>query len=174
MNQMDIEMPQRQMRKSEPKALPPVDLLHALLLYDPQTGDLRWKKNNRLLQTRRPTEYRRVTIGKSTYKAHRIIFKMQAGHDPLFQIDHINGIMTDNRWVNLRDATGHQNASNIHTHKIGASGIPGVCKGRPGKGWRSQISCMGKKVGLGVFDTLCEAQAAYFAARRLKEVIYGK
>ncbi|MCB4861962.1 HNH endonuclease [Sphingobium sp. PNB] len=56
--------------------------------------------------------YRRVHLGTRDYLSHRIAWLLHYGEWPSLDIDHINGISTDNRIANLRKATKSQNSSN--------------------------------------------------------------
>jgi hypothetical protein len=115
------------------KQLPPQDVLNNLLSYDPEMGSLRWKErpidffsgkyperdclvwnknfSGKIISSIGTPGYLRVTVFLKRYSAHRIIWKMIYGNDPDV-IDHINGIKTDNRLVNLRSVTMSQNAIN--------------------------------------------------------------
>ena len=50
---------------------------------------------------------------KKLYKVHRVVAKL-GGLDVSGDVDHINGIRTDNRLANLRPATRGQNNANSH------------------------------------------------------------
>jgi hypothetical protein len=85
------------------------------------------------------------------------------GEHPAAQVDHINGIPTDNRICNLRLADNHQNQYNQKLHRDNTSGVKGVCKVY-GK-WNARISVAGKRKSLGQFETIEEAASAIMAAR---------
>lgn len=78
---------------------------------------------------------------------------------PKLFIDHINGVKTDNRIVNLREACYSINSQNTHrpnrNNKCGALGVNH--EKHTGK-FRAQIQFDGKKISLGRFDTKQEAQ----------------
>tara|TARA_B100000378_G_scaffold147189_1_gene118845 strand:+ start:173 stop:748 length:576 start_codon:yes stop_codon:yes gene_type:complete len=100
--------------------------------------------------------YRHGGIDGKLYLAHRVVWKMMTGADPL-QIDHINGERTDNRPQNLRsvDATG--NARNQKLRRTNQSGAPGVILQR-GK-WLARIWTEGRNRYLGTFDAFEDAVA---------------
>lgn len=75
-----------------------------------------------------------------------------------YDIDHINGIRTDNRKENLRLATRSQNMLNSHkTQATNTSGYPGVSYVSSRKKWRAYIKIGYKQIFGGYFDTLEEA-----------------
>jgi hypothetical protein len=53
-------------------------------------------------------------------KSHRLAWLLQTGKWPKKKIDHINGIVSDNRWCNLRDVSQSVNMENQHK-KVGRS-----------------------------------------------------
>ena len=94
-----------------------------------------------------------------TYRAHRIIYAMHHGVDPGdMQIDHINGVGTDNRIENLRLATSQENNRNRRIAKNNTSGIRGVCWDRFKKKWKAYIMIHGRLYNLGDFDSLDSAK----------------
>jgi hypothetical protein len=91
---------------------------------------------------------------------------MAYGEEPPAQIDHINGIKTDDRLCNLRAADNAQNNRNRPAQGNNTSGFKGVSKKR--RQWRARISVNGTEHSLGTFDTPEAAAAAYReAAERL-------
>jgi HNH endonuclease len=164
------------------KQLPSADYLHACFTYDPDTGELRWKRRPR---EHFPTAkgwrvfngnfagqlagtivggYYSVGINGSLYYAQRIIWKLMTGEDPLNTIDHKDGNRTNNRWDNFRPATKLEQTHNAKVRKDNTSGGRGVHKH---KGWwRARISINGVRRHLGLFETAEEASAAYEAAAR--------
>lgn len=91
--------------------------LREILKYNPDTGEFSW---NITAGSRRHgskagcvNHYIYIKIDKVKYPAHRLAYLYQTGgqfND--LDIDHINGIKTDNRWGNLRLAKRYQNAGN--------------------------------------------------------------
>jgi hypothetical protein len=81
--------------------------------------------------------------------AHRAAWCFCKGEWPLHEIDHINGNRTDNRILNLRDATPSENAKNVQKRSDNTSGKTGVYLDKKNKTWFAKISILGKHVYLG-------------------------
>ena len=108
-----------------------------------------------------------VFMGRRYY-AHRVAWLLVTGAWPAHEIDHINGNKTDNRLCNLRAATHPQNEHNVGLTKRNKSGHKGVSWQARTSNWQAGISVNGKRIFLGLFDSLDEAGAAYRnAAARL-------
>lgn len=96
-------------------------------------------------------------MGK-TIRLHRMIIKPSSG----LEVDHINGIKTDNRRINLRECTRQQNNANINKSlKLKASTkYKGVSLQKSGK-YRAMIGYNNERIHLGYFITAEEAAKAY-------------
>lgn len=104
--------------------------------------------------------YRVISINGKIYREHRIIFAMVHGRWPVHGIDHINGIKTDNRSENLREATQAQNGANRSIHsRINNTGFKGVYERYPGR-FQAMIRIAGKLKRIGTFD---DAETAHYA-----------
>lgn len=98
--------------------------------------------------------------GKVTHlRVHRIVWAMLTGSWPTMALDHINGIRTDNRLSNLREATWSQNQANRRTFVTNRIGLKGVHKRY--QRYAAQIQVQGRYIWLGTFDTPELAHAAY-------------
>jgi len=87
---------------------------------------------------------------------HREILEHHNINIVRLQVDHINGINTDNRKLNLRPATAAQNLRNIF--KYGSKGV----RYEPSKRkWRARIGINRKQMHLAYFATEIEAIEAY-------------
>ena len=170
--------------------MPSVERLNAVLDYDPSTGILIWKvrpisdfQNRKYPADRLAKSWNSKNAGKPAlshldphgylfggidgvkYKASRIIWKMMTGEEP-DTIDHINGMITDNRLANLRNVTPIQNQRNLKLISSNKTGFMGV-RQNPSRSWRAEIGFRGKMICLGAFQTKEEAIAARQAAERL-------
>ncbi len=109
-------------------------------------------------------KYRRITIKKKVYYAHRLIWLYHYGEWPKDQIDHINKDTLDNHIENLRIATQSQNSQNLKTPSHNLSGLKGAHYQNQNGKYRSRIVVNGKRYHLGCFDTPEEAHKAYCKA----------
>lgn len=100
------------------------EALRELLHYDPETGVFTWRvKMWRALAGSIAGHvsqhgYRMIKISQWKWQAHRLAYLYMTGEHPPHDIDHINQIRSDNRWVNLRSATRKQNQENKSNHAM--------------------------------------------------------
>lgn len=102
-----------------------------------------------------------LNILKKNRRAHRVAFLYMTGSMPE-QVDHINRIKNDNRWINLREADAFINMKNQPTCGNNECKFRGVYKCRDK--FRARIGDKGKLVQLGNFDTFEEAKNARIKA----------
>lgn len=76
-------------------------------------------------------------------------------------LDHKNGIVSDNRLVNLRPSTHKQNVRNQKLKRSNTSGFKGVSFSKQKGKWRSQIRTDSGRVHLGFFSSKVKAAKAY-------------
>lgn len=167
--------------------------LRRLLRYEPETGKLYWRErpasafadtgrggaasacarwNTRFAnQEAFVTEIRGYKVGRVTpwgrLKAHRVIWAMVYGVWP-GQIDHINGVRSDNRLANLRSASPVENARNQKLRRDNKHGCPGVYQRASDGRFVAEIGAGGRRVTrrLGTFNTLALAMSARRKAER--------
>lgn len=140
------------------------DLLR-MFVYDPATGDLRWRNSQGSVGAgalagttstgRKP--YLRVGTGQGYFFAHRIIWKMMTGADPTDMIDHIDGDVRNNRWINLREADNGKNKQNSAIYRNNRTGVKGVHFKASHNRFIATIGVAGRQIRLGCFKTLEEA-----------------
>jgi hypothetical protein len=109
--------------------------------------------------------YRMIIVGGLVYPAHRLVWYLYYGRWPIGQIDHINMDFTDNRIVNLREATMTQQRANQKVRRDSKTQSKGVQITAEGN-YRARIKRNGIVRRLGVFKTPQEAHAAYIAAAK--------
>lgn len=146
--------------------------LRAAFDYDPSEGvltyaegTLRRKKGDRAGFLSKSTGYLYVVIKQRRYPIHRLVWLRAHGVWPEGDVDHINGVKTDNRLSNLREATRSLNMQNVwRSHADSETGLLGVWRRKDSsrkKQFIAQIMVGGKKKYIGAFHTPEEAHAAY-------------
>jgi HNH endonuclease/AP2 domain len=110
--------------------------------------------------------YRRVSIDRKMYLAHRLVWLWHYGEWPEFELDHINGFKDDNRIENLRPATHAENQQNKTKQSNNRSGFLGVCWNKQKQLWEAFICVEGKKKWLGTFSSAEAASEAYKSAKK--------
>lgn len=141
--------------KIEPKIQP--ERISKMFRYDPETGDIWWIESGKGKIKKKPAGtvvsngYKAVMIDGDRYYCHRIAWVLTHGLWPEDQLDHINGVKTDNRLVNLRPATNLQNGRNFKVKANNTSGTTGIVWCNQTKKWRALIKNNGKTIHLGRF-----------------------
>lgn len=151
------------------------DRLKECLNYDPATGlftshqwlDKRGRSCGGRIAGCEKDGYIVIRIDYVLYRAHRLAWLYMTGAWPAGEIDHINMVRSDNRWLNLRNATQSQNNFNRKVYSRNKIGVKGVCFDAARQKYLAQIRKDGKGYHLGRFDTIEEASAAYVRAATL-------
>lgn len=146
------------------------DRLRQVLHYDPLTGVFTWRMK---LSNAAPVgkiaasvvgNYRGACIDGIKYYLHRLAFLYMTGAWPKHEVDHWNGVGSDNRWKNLREATSGQNKANrVPTSSVGILGV-NRSSARCRHPFEASICSGGYRRRIGYFDTVEEAAAAYAKA----------
>jgi len=149
-----------------------VDRYRELFLYDAKTGLLTRRINSgkgragAVVGTLHSAGYLQVRVNAVWHYVHRTVWAMRTGSLPTQFIDHRNGVRTDNRWRNLREATHAQNMQNSCQRSHSKNPFKGVRPtGASGK-WMARITVRGKEKHLGSFETVQEARRAYLTAAK--------
>jgi hypothetical protein len=154
--------------------------LKEILDYNPITGFFTWKvdfrnhvKKGRIAGHKSKNAnnfYICIHYQKHTYYAHRLAWVFMTGKLPNNNIDHINGIGTDNKWCNLRCVPQTINARNRSKATITSlSGITGIRYIEKTKKWIARIYPDSKLVHIGTYDNKKSA----IEARWLAEIKYN-
>lgn len=166
------------------RTLPSQKLLNQLLRYEPETGKLFWRSRplemfdpqyrgkiwNKRYADKEAFPYNATTGYCSGpllgihYPAHRVIWKMVTGAEPI-EIDHIDGSGSNNRWVNLRNVDHAENGKNQKRHKNNSVGSGGIHK-LPSGNYHVRIMNGGERISIGTYASLAEASAARRVAER--------
>ena len=141
------------------------------LEYNAETGKLYWRKSRGTKKAGSEAGavngkgYICVMLGGKGYQAHRIAWLLHYQKFPELDLDHINGIKTDNRISNLRQVTVRQNQYNQRKPRVdNKSGFLGVSPFADK--WMASIKINSKTKHLGYFDTPEKASEAYKQAKR--------
>lgn len=102
------------------------------------------------------------------HQAHRLAWLYMTGNWPKRQIDHINHVKNDNRFINLRDISAQENMRNRSLSSRNLSGIPGVYYSMSDT-WFVAIGENSKSVHIGSYSEMFEA----ICARKSAENKYG-
>jgi hypothetical protein len=169
--------------------LPDAEDLRNLLDYDPETGELRWKRRDpkeffdgkryrydrgrrwnaqradRLATRNRLDGYCSISLFGHKHLAHRVVWAIVHGRWPS-EIDHVNGNRSDNRLSNLREVTRTENNRNSAIQRNNTSGVVGVNRCKQTGTWEARIKLHGKTRRLGRFANFDDAVAARKAAER--------
>lgn len=149
--------------------------LREALSYSPETGHFTWLirpaknvKVGAIAGGRTTTGYLLIGLDGENFLAHRLAYFYMYGVWPSRHIDHVNGVRSDNRAENIREASTEENMQNLRTAPLGAkSPLLGVSPNRNGTAFRSFIKVKGKQHYLGTHPTEELAHAAYVAAKRI-------
>ncbi len=146
--------------------------LRELLLYDKNTGVFTWQVRPAYCINIGDVAGGEVTSGHlmirvdgTRYSAHRLAWLYVNGVWPEDQIDHINGVRSDNRISNLREATRYENSQNRGTTNGRGPFSLGTSYRKDLQKWSASIRVDGRLKSLGHFETQEEAHKAYAAAK---------
>jgi hypothetical protein len=137
--------------------------LRQVAQYNPDTGQFTRITSNRRWKAGTSMGYEdhgyiRISIDGVKYYAHQLACLWMTGIVPP-EIDHRDLDGLNNRWGNLRPATGTLNRANQRVRSDSEIGIKGV--GRNKKRFSASLQKGGVREHIGTFDTPEEAHEAY-------------
>ena len=109
--------------------------------------------------------YNQISLGLMVYLRHRIIGYVYLGLDidnPKQQIDHIDGVKTNNQLSNLRIVNNQQNQFNrkkVRGYNLTKS-----------KKFKARITLNGKTISLGIFINEIDAKQSYLEAKLIYHI----
>ena len=165
------------------------EILKELIHYDPETGVFTWKFrelkwftsnwNYNIWNNKYPNSicgitpmsdgYLRVSILGKSYKQHVLAFLYMTGNFPNNMVDHEDGVKSNNKWSNLREATNSTNQKNAKISGRNKTGCVGVSFCKSSNKYKTFVMNNNSKLHLGYFDTLEEA----VLVRKEAEIKYG-
>lgn len=152
-----------------------MDSIKKRIEYCKDTGIFRWisgfhkSKTGTVAGCLYNNGYLVISIEGKRYLAHRLAWYFVYGEMPKNQIDHINGVRTDNRIENLRDVTSRQNHSNRIRHQSGHLVGANYCNKQ--KRWIGRIGIGKKIISLGYFENEKTAHQAHLIAKLMIDQI---
>lgn len=141
-----------------------------VLDYDPETGIFVWIKKPHYKANVRVgmiagcldrAGYVLIRIDGQSVRGHRLAWLYVYGYFPI-EVDHRNGVRSDNKLLNLREATRGQNCANRGRPPCNTTGFKGVT--RRGQQFVASIKKDRRRYHLGTFTTGEQAHVAYTTA----------
>ena len=156
------------------KVILPTDEDLRRLRYEPETGHFRWCEAGRGVRvgsvagSKTCYGYWQIKLNHRIYLAHRLAWFIATGEWSSKEIDHINGIRTDNRISNLREVNRSENMQNLGAaHSDNKTcGLLGVTWNKQHKRWQSKLQANKRIHHVGYFDTAEEAHQAYLLLKK--------
>jgi hypothetical protein len=142
--------------------------LRRLLHYDPETGRWKWliPPRGRYAGARAGYIHKSpwgprifIVISGKRYRASKLAWFYTTGEWPILIVDHKNRNTIDDRWENLRLATGTQNNANCKIRSHNRVGLKGVQKHR--LRWRALIGSGKNRIVIASLDCPAAAHFAY-------------
>lgn len=150
---------------------PPLELIRQYLRLDAETGQLFWlvdlgpgrPKAGDVAGCPNAAGYIVVRLKGQLMLAHRIVWALDRGAWPTFEVDHEDQDKGNNRPGNLRPGHEGNNQRNKPGRKLPKSGYRGVYERRPGQ-FQARGNIGGTYMHLGCYPTAIQAARAYDTA----------
>lgn len=144
-----------------------------LLIYDEKTGVFSWRcnrggaaKTGSQAGAIDSKGYRQIRVDMTLYLAHRLAWLYVNGSFPDGDLDHIDRNPKNNAIENLRICTHAENHQNVGLRKDSSSGFSGVSFVKASRKWLAYININGKRVRIGLFESIDEAVIARSDAKQ--------
>lgn len=131
--------------------------------YESSTGNFIWKSDSRNNPRKgkvagyKKDGYVVIETNRKAIRAHRLAWYLEYGEVP-DEIDHINGIKSDNRISNLRKSNRNQNCYNRKARSDSGTGVKGVHFSKANGKFKADATVNKKRFHLGYFLTMEEAE----------------
>lgn len=151
------------------------EMLKKVIKYDKESGVFTWVRNGINMKVGEVagrinhTGHVQIGIFGKRYQAHRLAWLWMNGCWPKEQIDHINRVRNDNRWVNLRAASNRQNAYNRSLRSDNSTGTCGVMQSRDK--WIVRVQFNGVRHSFGSYDDI---ELAELVAKEARNKYFGE
>ena len=154
-----------------------------ILHYEAETGIFTWKVDRRSGRDGKghliasagdvaggvdiASGYIQLVFAKGRCRGHRLAVFHMTGNWPTGEVDHKNGIRSDNRWGNLRDVPQHVNKQNLRKARVDSgTGVQGVRWNEERQKFVARVTLGTKQKCVGHFNTTKDAHQAYLTAKR--------
>lgn len=146
--------------------------LKEIVSYNEFTGEFTWNKHYFKSKEGKRADfisssgYMSISIKTKPNLAHRLAWLYMTGELPKFNIDHIDGDRTNNRFNNLRNVESVVNSQNQRKpHKDNLTGLLGVSRHVKNR-FKASINILGKAKHIGTYKSAEDAGNAYIRAKR--------
>lgn len=154
-----------------------VEMVSNIISYNKDSGEFTWMERRggkSLAGTKagsvKSTGYVLISLYGHRYRAHHLAWFIINGSFPSM-LDHVNGIRSDNRICNLREANHSQNMMNKRFNKKHSTSARGVyVDSRTGK-YRVEVSIDSGKFRSKSIDNLEDAEAL---SRKIRSALHGE
>ena len=150
--------------------------VNSLVKYCPETGNFYWlvstgkRKVGDLAGGISENGYCRIKLDGIKYMAHRLAWAVTYGVFPDKEIDHRNGVRSDNRVVNLREADRSSNLQNLQSARVDNL-LSTLGVHQKGSKFIAQLQVNGEKVFYGRYGSVEEASNAYQKAKKKHHIV---
>lgn len=151
-------------------------MLKERIIYDPETGVVKWKAQKDTCNIGNPVlgedahGYKIINIDYKVYKLHSMIWLYMTGETPNI-VDHLDYNRRNNIFKNLKNGTYQDNSKNLSKSVSNTSGVTGINikQSKYGEKYLASITVNNKRIHLGCFDLIDDA----ISSRKDAEVKYN-